>query len=72
MTLNKNKKNFVGQYCHTCRKLEVCEFHFSSGLPCHVLRTLKHTFKRNKGNIFMFSQSSTENVNKVLIFNGYI
>lgn len=28
----------------TCKKLEVCGFHFSSGLPCHVLRILKHTY----------------------------
>lgn len=28
----------------TCKKLEVCGFHFSSGLPCHVFRMLKHTW----------------------------
>ena len=32
----------------TCKKLEVCGFHFSSGLPCHVLRILKHTWFRHK------------------------
>lgn len=28
----------------TCKKLEVCAFHCSSGLPCQVLSTDKHTF----------------------------
>lgn len=28
---------------HTCKKLEVWAFHFSSGRPCHVLSTLKQT-----------------------------
>lgn len=35
----------------TCKKLEVCGFHFSSGLPCHVLRILKHTWLRQKNSI---------------------
>lgn len=29
----------------TCKKLDVWGFHFSSGLPCHVLSMLKHTWK---------------------------
>lgn len=27
----------------TCKKLDVCEFHFSSGLPCHVFKILRQT-----------------------------
>lgn len=36
----KRKKKLL-----TCKKLEVWGFHFSSGLPCHVLSMLKHTWK---------------------------
>lgn len=33
----------------TCRKLEVWGFHFSSGLPCQVLRMLKQTWRKHIG-----------------------
>jgi len=30
----------------TCKKLDVCEFHFSSGLPCHVFKILRQTYQQ--------------------------
>lgn len=42
----KRKKKLL-----TCKKLDVCGFHFSSGLPCHVLSMLKHTWKGDIVNI---------------------
>lgn len=42
----------------TCKKLEVCGFHFSSGLPCHVLRILKHTWLKKNTHTSIPSQQN--------------
>ena len=33
----------VHNYLFTCKKLDVCGLHFSSGRPCQVFKTLRHT-----------------------------
>lgn len=54
----------------TCKKLDVCAFHFSSGRPCHVLRILRHTFtcKINKNTPVFWLHASTLIVITLLIF----
>lgn len=62
----------------TCKKLDVWGFHFSSGLPCHVLRILKQTWKNNgkimrgvRGMHNYFMRHSMKQINNISVDNQF-